>query len=201
MAAKKGSTPQIDEAKLAAMVEVMWEHRDELARMATELPALLQRTGEQMRDAGAKAQTASGYLAGDVKAYAGHAADMLETSKHQLMAVLHALEKAGGMLKNLPFIGEMGKMMGDQLGAIGDVAENLDLVGQKVRGLGDRLGDVGTDLEQMGASLLGGGSELTGFVQRAASPAKKAAAKKAPAKKAPAKKAAPAAKKAPAKKA
>lgn len=185
---KKGpneEAPSDEQVRLAAMLEVLYEHRDELTRMATELPTLLRETGQQMHDAGTRAQTASGYLAGDVRELTGHAADMLESSKHQLLAVLHALEKAGGMLKNLPFIGDMGKMMGDQLGAIGDVAHNLDQVGQKVRGLGDRLGDVGDDLHLMGASLLGGGAGL-GSYGGAPAP-KKTPAKKAPAKKAPAK--------------
>ena len=195
-----------DEAKLLAMVETLWEHREELLRMATELPDLLRDTGQQMHDAGTRAQKASGYLAGDVRELTGHAADMLEASKHQLIAVLRALEKAGGALRNLPFIGDMGKMMGDQLGAIGEVANNLDQVGQKVRGLGDRLGDVGDDLHLMGTSLLGSGKGLGAYgappvLTEKAAPAKKTPAKKAaPAKKTPAKKAAPA-KKAPARKA
>jgi hypothetical protein len=185
-----GNRTASDDTKLAAMVDSIWEHREELARMAQELPLLLQQTGDQMREAGQRAQQASVHLAGDVREYTGHAADMLEASKHQLRAVLQALEKAGGMLKNLPFIGDMGKVMGDQLGAIGDVADNLDVVGQKVRKLGDRLGDVGGDLEAMGASLAGGGARLVQFgAPTTAAPVKKAPAKKAPAKKAPAKKA------------
>ena len=186
-----GNRSAADDTKLAAMIDSIWEHREELARMAQELPVLLQQTGDQMRDAGQRAQQASVHLAGDVREYTGHAADMLEASKHQLRAVLQALEKAGGMLKNLPFIGDMGKVMGDQLGAIGDVADNLDVVGQKVRKLGDRLGDVGGDLEAMGAALTGGGARLVQFGAPATkAPAKKAPARKAPAKKAPATKAA-----------
>lgn len=197
MAVARKSKVALDDAQVVAFVESMWEHRDELARLATELPTLLHDTGVQMREAGARAQAASTYLAGDVREYAAHAADMLEASKHQLLSVLRALEKAGGMLKNLPFIGEMGKMMGDQLGAIGDVADNLDAVGQKVRGLGDRLGDVGGDLERMGASLLGGGAGLSRFAKGAAGAAavgtkpagKQAAGKHAAASKATPKKA------------
>jgi hypothetical protein len=209
---KNSAARSAEDEKLAAMVETLWEHRAELLRMATELPVLLRETGQQMHDAGTRAQTASGYLAGDVRELTGHAADMLESSKHQLLAVLHALERAGGALRNLPFIGDMGKMMGDQLGAIGEVANNLDQVGQKVRGLGDRLGDVGDDLHLMGASLLGSGKGLGAYgapAKKAAPPkkaaakkaaAKKAAAKKAAARKSPAKKATPAKKAAPAKK-
>jgi hypothetical protein len=185
-----------EEAKLSAMVDSIWEHREELARMAQDLPRLLQEAGAHMREAGEGAQRASVFLSGDVREFAGHAADVLEESKYQLRAVLQALEGAGRMLRNLPIVGDMGKAMGESLGAIGEVADNLDLVGRKVRGLGDRLGDVGVDLDLMGTSLLGGGSTLAGY---GAVPAKKAPAKKAPAKKAPAKKAP--AKKAPAKKA
>jgi hypothetical protein len=196
-------TTMNNEAKLSAMVDSIWEHREELARMAQELPRLLQETGAQMRDAGARAQQASAYLEGDVRTFAGNAADMLEAAKHQLLAVLQALEKGGGMLKNLPFIGEMGKMMGDQLGAIGEVANNLDQVGQKVRGLGDRLGNVGEDLRHMGTSLLGSGEGLSSYGAPPA-PAKRPTARKkatqAPSaptkKKANAKKSAAAAKKA-----
>ena len=170
-----------DEAKLTAMVESIWEHREELAKIAQELPRILNEAGAQMREAGEGAQRASAYLAGDVKEFAGHAADVLEESKHQLKAVLQALEGAGRMVRNLPLIGDMGKMMGESLGAIGDVADNLDLVGRKVRGLGDRLADVGQDLDAMGTSLLGSGRSLSGY--HAPPAKKKAAAKKAPAKK------------------
>lgn len=157
--AKVAVTP--DQAKVAQLVDSVWEHRDELQRLARELPVLLAEAGSQMRAAGEVAQRASGALSGDVRTFAGHAADVLEESKHQLKAVLQALEGAGKMLRNLPFIGDMGKTMGESLGAIGDVADNLDVVGRKVRGLGDRLADVGADLDVMGASLLGTGLTLT----------------------------------------
>ena len=179
-----------DEEKLAAVVDAIWEHREELARMATDLPALLQDAGLHMREAGEGAQRASAALGGDIRELTGHAADMLEASKHQLRAVLQALEGAGRMLRNLPLIGEMGKMMGESLGAIGDVADNLDGVGQRVRGLGDRLASVGTDLDQMGGSLLGGGHRLASYGSPFPTkqvPAKKTPAKKTPAKKTPAK--------------
>lgn len=176
-----------DEEKLAAVVEAIWEHREELARMATDLPALLQDAGLHMQEAGQGAQRASAALGGDIRELTGHAADMLKASKHQLRAVLQALEGAGRMLRNLPLIGEMGKMMGESLGAIGDVADNLEEVGQKVRGLGDRLASVGSDLDLMGGSLMGGGQRLASY--GAPAPVKKAPVKKAPAKKTPAKKA------------
>lgn len=205
--AKVTGTP--DQAKVAQLVDTVWEHRDELQRLARDLPVLLAEAGSQMRSAGEVARRASGALSGDVRTFAGHAADVLEESKHQLKAVLQALEGAGKMLRNLPFIGDMGKTMGESLGAIGDVADNLDVVGRKVRGLGDRLADVGADLDVMGSSLLGTGLALTQSSGRAPAggaksptrnPAKKAAKKAAPAKKTAAKKAAPA-KKTPAEKA
>lgn len=188
----KVKTETIDHAKVAQLVESVWEHRDELQRLAKELPVLLAEAGAQMRSAGEVAQRASGALSGDVRTFAGHAADVLEESKHQLKAVLQALEGAGKMLRNLPFIGDMGKMMGESLGSIGDVADNLDIVGRKVRGLGDRLADVGADLDTMGASLLGTGLALTrSGGQRPAGGAKTAAKKKAAASTPAAKKAAP----------
>jgi hypothetical protein len=201
-----------DQAKLNAVVDTIWEHRDELARMAQDLPALLQEAGTHMHEAGQGARRASAALGDDVRELTAHAADMLEASKHQLKAVLQALEGAGKVLRNLPLIGDMGKMMGESLGAIGDVADNLDAVGGKVRNLGDRLANVGADLDVMGTSLLSGGSRLTSYgapaaaTMKKATPARKAAKKAvaAPVKKA-AKKAAPSAKrpvaKAPAKKA
>ena len=194
---KKTTGSAHDDAKLAAMADSMWEHRDELAKLARELPKILHDAGVQMREAGEGAQRASVHLAGDVKDFAGHAADVLEESKHQLKAVLHALEGAGRALRNLPLIGDMGKMVGESLGAIGDVADNLDLVGRKVRGLGDRLADVGVDLDSMGSSLLSTGRSLSGY----AAPPKKAAPKKAAPKKAAPKKAPATTKTAPVKKA
>ena len=181
--AKAKNTP--DQTKVAELVDSMWEHRAELQRLARELPVLLAEAGAQMRSAGEVAQRASGALSGDVRTFAGHAADVLEQSKHQLRAVLKALEGAGQAVRNLPFIGEMGKMMGESLGSIGEVADNLDVVGRKVRGLGDRLADVGADLDQMGASLLGTGVALTrssGAKAKggAAAPKKATAAKKMP---------------------
>jgi hypothetical protein len=189
-----------ERTKLTAVVDSIWEHREELARMAQDLPALLQEAGTHMNEAGRGARRASAALGDDVRELTAHAADMLEASKHQLKAVLHALEGAGKVLRNLPLIGDMGKMMGESLGAIGDVADNLDAVGGKVRGLGDRLASVGEDLDLMGKSLLGGGARLTSYGTTPA-PAKRAAKKaaqqpatkaagKAPAKAVPAKKAA-----------
>jgi hypothetical protein len=177
-----------ERAKLTAVVDSIWEHREELARMAQDLPTLLQEAGVHMHEAGQGARRASAALGDDVRELTAHAADMLEASKHQLKAVLQALEGAGKVLRNLPLIGDMGKMMGESLGAIGDVADNLDAVGGKVRKLGDRLANVGTDLELMGTSLVGGGARLTSYGTLPA-PAKKAPVKKAPAKKTTAKKA------------
>jgi hypothetical protein len=201
--ASTGRGTAAEQAKVTAVVDAIWEHREELARMAKDLPALLQEAGTHMRDAGHGARRASAALGDDVRELTAHAADMLEASKHQLKAVLQALEGAGKVLRNLPLIGDMGKMMGESLGAIGDVADNLDAVGSKVRGLGDRLANVGTDLDVMGKSLLGGGARLTSYGAPATSARAKAAPAKQAAKKAVAapakaatKKAAPAAKKA-----
>lgn len=178
------------------LAEALWQHRGELVRMATELPTALAAASAQLRDAGAGAQRAGKYLSGDVKKFAGHAADVLEESKHQLLAVLHALEGAGKMLRNMPIIGDMGKAMSEHLGAIGEVADNLDVVGKKVRGLGNRLADVGGDLGSMGKSLIGSANSLDITGPAPAAPAKKSAAKKATAAKKTAAKKAPAAQKA-----
>lgn len=171
------------------LAEALWQHRGELVRMATELPTALAAASAQLRDAGAGAQRAGKYLSGDVKKFAGHAADVLEESKHQLLAVLHALEGAGKMLRNMPIIGDMGKAMSEHLGAIGEVADNLDVVGKKVRGLGNRLADVGGDLGSMGKSLIGSANSLDITGPAPAAPAKKSAAKKTATKKTATKKA------------
>jgi hypothetical protein len=192
------NTPSVTTQQVDELAATLWEHRHELVRLASDLPRALDAASTQLRDAGAGAQRAGKYLSGDVKRFAGHAADVLEESKHQLLAVLHALEGAGKMLRNMPLIGEMGKAMSEHLGAIGEVADNLDTVGKKVRGLGNRLADVGADLGSMGKSLVGSADSLDLNTTSVAT-AKKAPAKKAPAKKAPAKKAT--AKNAPAKKA
>lgn len=154
----------LDVKKVAAVIDSIWDHRDDLARMAKQLPSLLDETGGHMQAAGEGAQRASAFLAGDVRDMATSAAEMLEATRDQLQSVLKSLEGIGKMLGNVPFIGDMTKGLGDGLGALSGVAENLDSVGQKVRGLGDRLGDVGGDLDAMGRSLLGGGVALSGFV-------------------------------------
>lgn len=191
--------PAVTAQQVEQLAEALWSHREELARLATELPQRLEAASSQLRDAGSGAQRAGKYLSGDVKKFAGHAADVLEESKHQLLAVLHALEGAGKMLRNMPLIGDMGKAMSEHLGAIGDVADNLDIVGKKVRGLGNRLADVGADLGSMGKSLIGSADSL-GTTTPAPAPARKVPAKKSPAKTTAAAKTTPA-KKAPAKKA
>ncbi|MEY4175506.1 MAG: hypothetical protein RI900_2671 [Actinomycetota bacterium] len=173
----KRPTTSDDGQKIAELAATLWEHRDELARLATELPKALEAASAQMRDAGAGAQSAGKYLSGDVKKFAGHAADVLQESKHQLLAVLHALEGAGKMLRNMPLIGDMGKAMSEHLGAIGDVADNLDVVGKQVRGLGNRLADVGSDLGTMGTALVGSAHSLSMSPQPASAAPRKSATK------------------------
>jgi len=189
----KSSATHLTSTQVDELAKALWQHREELVRLATDLPKALESASRQLRDAGGGAQRAGKYLSGDVKKFAGHAADVLEESKHQLLAVLHALEGAGKMLRNMPLIGDMGKAMSEHLGAIGDVAENLDVVGKKVRGLGNRLADVGADLGSMGRSLVGSADSLTMTKQepkKAAATAGKKSPAKTAAKATPAKKAA-----------
>lgn len=171
-----------DVKKIASVIDAIWDHRDELARIAQELPQLLGDTGGHMQAAGEGAMRASAFLAGDVRELAGAAADMLEASKKQLSGVLKALEGVGKVLNNVPLIGDLGKSVGDGLRSLADVANSLDTVGQKIRGVGDRLGDVGADLDSMGRSLVGGGMTLAGFVggKPPASKTKKNVANKKP---------------------
>ncbi len=206
----------VDVKKLMGMVDAIWDHKDELAHIAQNLPQLLGETGGHMQAAGEGAQRASAFLSGEVRDLATNAADLLEASKTQLRGVLKALEGVGHILSNVPLIGDVGKSVSDGLKSLGDVANSLDSVGKKVRGLGDRLSDVGGDLDSMGRSLVGGGASLLSFgggksaksskstpsrahvptFASSARPAKKKAAAKKPAKK----KAAKAAAKKPAKK-
>jgi len=88
----KRAPASVSDAQVEELAAALWQHRDDLVRLATELPAALASASSQLRDAGAGAQRAGKYLSGDVKKFAGHAADVLEESKHQLLAVLHALE-------------------------------------------------------------------------------------------------------------
>ena len=162
-----------DIKKIVSMVDAIWEHKDQLAHIAQNLPSLLGETGGHMQAAGEGAQRASAFLSGEVRDLANNAADLLEASKAQLRGVLKALEGVGHVLSNVPLIGDVGKSVGDGLKSLGDVANSLDSVGQKVRGLGDRLSDVGGDLDGMGKSLVGGGASLLGFsTGKASSPGK-----------------------------
>lgn len=209
---KKKELRKVESERLAALLDAVWEHRDELQRLAVELPALLAATGAHLQAAGLGARRASAGLEGDVRELAGHAADMLAASKDQLRSVLRALEGTGAVLRNVPFIGgELGATVTGGLGAISDVADHLEVAGDKVRTLGERLATVGADLDVMGGSLLESaramgvfvGVDLPGPGEVGTAPSKKggatASAKKPSGKKAPAKKAP--AKKAPAKKA
>ncbi len=153
----------VDIKKIMSMVDAIWDHKDELAHIAQNLPQLLGETGGHMQAAGEGAQRASAFLSGEVRDLATNAADLLEASKTQLRGVLKALEGVGHILSNVPLIGDVGKSVSDGLKSLGDVANSLDSVGKKVRGLGDRLSDVGDDLDSMGRSLVGGGSSLLGF--------------------------------------
>ena len=152
-----------DLKKVMSMVDAIWDHKDELAHIAQNLPQLLGETGGHMQAAGEGAQRASAFLAGEVRDLATNAADLLEASKTQLRGVLKALEGVGNVLSNVPLIGDVGKSVRDGLKSLGDVANSLDSVGKKVRGLGDRLSDVGGDLDSMGQSLVGGGASLLSF--------------------------------------
>ncbi len=153
----------VDIKKISGVIDAIWEHKDELAHIAQNLPQMLGETGGHMQAAGEGAQRASAFLSGEVRDLATNAADLLESSKNQLRNVLKALEGVGNMLSNVPLIGDVGKSVGDGLKSLGEVANSLDSVGQKVRGLGDRLSDVGGDLDSMGRSLAGGGASLLSF--------------------------------------
>lgn len=154
----------VDIKKVASVIDAIWDHKDELARIAQNLPQLLGETGGHMQAAGEGAQRASAFLSGEVRDLASSAADLLEISKNQLRGVLKALEGVGNLLNNVPLIGDVGKSVGDGLKSLGEVANSMDSVSQKVRGLGDRLSDVGDDLDSMGRSLAQGGASLLGFV-------------------------------------
>lgn len=154
----------VDIKKIAGVIDSIWDHRDELAHIAQNLPQLLGDTGGHMQAAGEGAQRASAFLSGEVRDLATSAAELLESSRNQLRGVLKALEGVGNMLADIPLIGDVGKSVRDGIKSLGDVANSIDNVGQKVRGLGDRLSDVGGDLDSMGRSLVGGGQSLLGFV-------------------------------------
>lgn len=177
----------LDIKKVAATIDTIWDHKDELVRIAQNLPQLLSDTGGHMQAAGDGAQRASAFLSGEVRDLATNAADLLESARKQLRGVLQALERVGNTLSDVPLIGDIGKSMGDGLKSLGEVANSLDSVGQKVRGLGDRLSDVGGDLDAMGRSLVGGGASLLSFsggtVRQASAPAAKKSAKKSATKK------------------
>ena len=199
-----GSAGVTADARMAELLDAVWEHRVELQRLALDLPVLLADTGRHLQVAGLGAQRASAGLAGEVKELAAHAADMLAASKDQLRTVLAALEGTGAVLRNVPFIGgELGNTVAGGLSAINEVADHLEVAGDKVRTLGERLAQVGADLDDMGGSMLESATALGLFggldLKVPAPGAHRTPAKKAPAKKASAKKAA--SKKAPAKKA
>ena len=218
-----GAVGGLDTGDAMDALQALWQHRDDIIRVATRLPDLLGEAGEFMHHAGQGAHRASTFLTSDVREIAGTAAHALSTSTAQLDNVLTVLDTDGKALTQVPFLDDLGQMITQGLDAIRGVAENVETVAQRVLALGDRLGDVGSDLARVGQSLTSSGMKLADFggkpvkpiasfaglppiktakvtVPKVKAPPKKAA----PAKKAAAKKAAPAkkaaAKKAPAKK-
>lgn len=187
-----GALPAADLRKLRQVVDVVWEHRDELVDLLIQLPSALADTGEQLQVAGAGAKQASEVLGGDLLTLTGSAADILDASQRQLAVVAGVLGEVGKVLDRVPLIGSVKDPMARGLGAVGQVADNLEIVAQQVRSIGVGLAGVGTGLEAMGTSLEGGGAALvalSGRVPAQVRTADKTSAKKAPAKKAPAKKA------------
>ena len=217
-----GALPAADLRKLRQVVDVVWEHREELVNLVVHLPSVLADTGEQLQVAGAGAKQASEVLGGDLLTLTDSAADILDASQRQLAVVAAVLGEVGKVLDRMPLMGPVKDPVSRGLGAVGQVAANLETVAHQVRGIGVGLAGVGVGLEAMGASLEGGGAALVTLSGRnlgaanaskrlaqlgvgargAATPADRAATlatTQAPAREAPAKKAA--AKKAPAKKA
>jgi hypothetical protein len=153
----------VDLRKILSAIDALWDHKDELLRLATKLPPLLGDAGELMNHAGQGAQRASGFLTNEVRDITGTAAHVLAISTAQLGNVLDVLEGVGRALQKLPFIDDLGDMISDGIAAIRGVSDNVGDVGQKVRALGDRLGNVGSDLDRVGQSLVGGGTMLADF--------------------------------------
>lgn len=199
-----GAIGGLDTGDAMDAMQALWQHRDEIIRVATQLPDLLGEAGEFMHHAGQGAHRASAFLTSDVREIAGTAAHALSTSTAQLNNVFAVLDTVGKALTQVPFLDDLGQVITQGLDAIRGVADNVETVAQRVLALGDRLGDVGSDLARVGQSLTSSGQKLADFsgtkVKPIASfaglppikPAKVTVAKvKAPAKKAAPKQAAP----------
>lgn len=144
-------------------LRTVWDHRDDIVRVATKVPALLGDAGEFMHHAGQGAQRASKFLTGDVREIAGTAAHALSTSTAQLQNVLTVLENIGKALQQVPFLDDLGEMITHGIEAITGVTDNVQEVAGRVLALGNRLSDVGSDLDRVGHSLVGGGAILADF--------------------------------------
>lgn len=144
-------------------LRTVWDHRDDIVRVATKVPALLGDAGEFMHHAGQGAQRASQFLTGDVREIAGTAAHALSTSTAQLQNVLTVLENIGKALQQVPFLDDLGEMITNGIEAITGVTDNVQEVAGRVLALGNRLSDVGSDLDRVGHSLVGGGKMLADF--------------------------------------
>ncbi|MDO8391700.1 MAG: hypothetical protein Q7V57_14570 [Actinomycetota bacterium] len=147
----------------ADTLKVLWQHRDDIVRVATKLPALLGDAGEFMHNAGQGAQRASAFLTSDIREIASGAAHALSTSTAQLDNVLTVLDNVGKAIAQVPFLDDLGEMINDGLAAIRGVATNVEAVATHMLGLGERLGDVGSDLDRVGKSLVSSGLSLADF--------------------------------------
>ncbi len=153
--------PDVDVRKLRAVVELVWEHRDEIVRLATDLPGLLGEAGEQMQVAGDGAQQAGQLLAGDLRQLTASAADTLSATQGQVATVATVLGEIGKAIDRVPLVGNVAKPVSQGLRAIRDVSDDLDSIADQLRGISAGLDRVGAGLDVMGSSLATSGAALT----------------------------------------
>ncbi len=199
--------PGVDLGKVRNLVDMLWDHRDELIDMITRLPGLMGDAGEQMHAAGSGAEAAAQLLTGDLLAMTESAADALAACHDQLSTVAGMLGEVGDVLDRVPLMGDIAEPVTKGLQAVRMVSDRLDDVGNQVRGIGGGLSSVGEGLGSMGGSLRGGGAALAALSGRdvakaeakpkAGPPAKPAAKAGPPSKPAPKPASKPAAKAAP----
>lgn len=159
--------PDIDVRKLRAVVELVWENRDEIVRLVTDLPGLLGEAGEQMQVAGDGAQQAGELLAGDLRQLTASAADTLSATQKQVATVAVVLGEVGKAIDRVPLIGSVAKPVADGLKAIREVSDDLDSIADQLRGVSAGLDRVGAGLGVMGSSLTTSGAALTAVSGRA----------------------------------
>ena len=153
----------VDRAKDA--LEWLWDHRDEIARVAETLPSLLDSAGNSITAAGGGAHTAADLLIGTperpgAKGLAEVAAKTLRSCEKELAELHELLDDLADRLDaiNLPGV---GTVFDQAAGKLRDGSARVDRVADGMHGVASTLTQLGGSLGEAAGGLRNAGDHLT----------------------------------------